>query len=182
MRFDNGRRGAYVTMMGTPESVSDDAGTVFSATLRPYRSLEPKGFALLMAALAGASFLAGMAFVLNGAWPVCGFFGLDVGLVYLAFRINYRQADAYERIVLSESQLIVERHRRGRLVGRWSFQPYWLRIQVTEGRTPAVVLGSHGRSLAVGSFLSPDERHGFAEALNDSLNELRLAPHLRTQS
>lgn len=169
-------------MMGTPESVSDDAGTVFSATLRPYRSLEPKGFALLMAALAGASFLAGMAFVLNGAWPVCGFFGLDVGLVYLAFRINYRQADAYERIVLSESQLIVERHRRGRLVGRWSFQPYWLRVQVTEGRMPAVVLASHGRSLAVGSFLSPDERHGFAEALNDSLNELRLAPHLRTQS
>jgi uncharacterized membrane protein len=159
-----------------------DAASVFAATLRPYRSLDPRGFALLMAVLAGMSFISGMAFALNGAWPIMGFFGLDVGLVYLAFRINYRAADACERVVLSESQLIVERHRRGQLIGRWSFQPYWLRVQVTEGRSPAVVLASHGRSVAVGSFLSPDERQGFAQALSDSLEALKLAPHMRAPS
>jgi len=167
--------------MESNDSVAAATGAVFTATLRPYRSLEPRGFALLMLALAGMSFISGMIFVLHGAWPVMGFLGLDVGLVYLAFKINYRAADACERVSLSESQLVVERHRRGHLIGRWSFQPYWLRVQVLEGRNPAVVLASHGKSVAIGSFLTPEEREGFAQALSNSLDDLRLAPHLRPQ-
>jgi uncharacterized membrane protein len=111
---------------------------------------------------------------------VMGFFGLDFVAVYIAFRINYRAADSSERVVLSETQLVVERRRRGRLTGRWSFQPYWLRIEVAEGPGAGVVLQSHGRSVAVGSFLSLDERVGFAQALSESISELRLAPHLRS--
>ncbi|MGE5539810.1 MAG: DUF2244 domain-containing protein [Gemmatimonas sp.] len=151
---------------------------VFAATLRPHRSLEPRGFALLMAVMAGISFIAGVAFAYHGAWPVMGFFGLDVAIVYLAFRINYRSADASERVVLSERELVVERRRRGQVIGRWAFQPYWLRVEVEED-TPGVILASHGRSIAVGSFLSPEEREGFAEALSQSIAEVRRASHLR---
>lgn len=158
---------------------AEGAPSVFDATLRPHRSLEPRGFVLLMAIIAGISFLSGIAFVLHGAWPVMGFFGLDVAAVYLAFRINYRAADSSERVVLSETELWVERRRRGRLIGRWSFQPYWLRIELGDEPRAGVILLSHGRSVSVGAFLSPDEQAGFAQALKDSLAELRLAPHLR---
>ena len=180
--FDRRRSHAYVHQMYENDSLVPHAPvpSVFDATLRPHRSLEPRGFALLMAAIAIVSFVSGVAFVLHGAWPVTGFFGLDVALVYIAFRVNYRAADASERVVLSERELVVERHRRGRLIGRWSFQPYWLRIEVAEGPQPAIVLKSHGRSVAIGSFLSPDERVGFAQALSESVAELRLAPHLRS--
>lgn len=161
-----------------PSSLSEPI--VFDATLRPHRSLEPRGFALLMAAIAGISFISGLAFALHGAWPVMGFFGLDVAIVYLAFRANYRAADSSERVALSETELTVERYRHGLLIGRWAFQPYWLRIDVNDGPRPGVVLQSHGRSISVGSFLSPDERIGFAQALSQSIDELRLAPHLRS--
>jgi uncharacterized membrane protein len=154
-------------------------GSVFAATLRPHRSLGPRGFALVMALMAGISFVSGVAFAYHGAWPVMGFFGLDVAVVYLAFRINYRSADASESVVLSETELVVERRRYGRVIGRWAFQPYWLRIEVDEGRTPGVILASHGRSVAVGTFLSPEEREGFAEALSQSVAMVRQTPHLR---
>ncbi len=62
----------------------------FHAVLRPNRSLGRTGFALVMALLAGASVLVGTMFLLMDAWPVFGFFGLDVVLVYLAFRMSYR--------------------------------------------------------------------------------------------
>jgi uncharacterized membrane protein len=155
-------------------------GSVFTATLRPNRSLGPRGFALLMGIMAAISFASGIAFAYHGAWPVLGFFGLDVAIVYIAFRINYRSADASERVVLSETELVVERRRYGRVIGRWAFQPYWLKVDVEEeSRTPGVILASHGRSLAIGSFLSPEERTGFADALIHSLAEVRQAPHLR---
>jgi len=177
--FDTAQGSDYVGAMTTSNEQPQGGPSVFDATLRPHRSLEPRGFVLLMAAVAGISFVSGIAFVLHGAWPVMGFFGLDVAAVYLAFRINYRAADSSERVVLSETELLVERHRRGRLIGRWSFQPYWLRVEVTDEPRAGVILRSHGRSIAVGSFLSPDEQAGFAEALKDSLAELRLVPHAR---
>jgi uncharacterized membrane protein len=156
-----------------------DTPSVFDATLRPHRSLEPRGFVLLMAVVAGISFVSGMAFVLHGAWPVMGFFGLDAIAIYVAFRINYRAADASEHVVLSETELLVERRRRGRLIGRWTFQPYWLRVELGDEPRTGVILHSHGRSIAVGSFLSPDEQAGFAQALKHSLDEMKMAPHLR---
>jgi uncharacterized membrane protein len=186
--FDRWRQSTYVEGMSACDQPSDQpleqtaptSGPImFDATLRPHRSLEPRGFALLMAAIAGVSFISGLAFALHGAWPVMGFFGLDVAIIYIAFRANYRAADSSERVALSETQLTVERYRQGRLIGRWALQPYWLRIDVTDSPQPGVVLHSHGRSVLVGSFLSPDERVGFAQALSQSIDELRLAPHLR---
>ena len=70
--------------------------TIFSAILTPHRSLSATGFLLFMLVLGGISFAMGIMFLLLGAWPVFGFLGLDVLLVYWAFRSSYRSAKAYE--------------------------------------------------------------------------------------
>ena len=95
--------------------VSLVASTHFSAVLLPHRSLGRKGFVILMSVISGLSFLTGLAFYLRGAWPVMGFFGLDVLLIYGAFRMNYRAALLYETVELTERELKVTRvHPRGR--------------------------------------------------------------------
>src|SRR6266566_9039564 len=78
---------------------------LFSAVVTPHRSLSRAGFLIVMAALGGISFVAGTAFLLLGAWPVFGFFGLDVLLVYWAFRANYRAAAAFEEVSVTPSEL-----------------------------------------------------------------------------
>ena len=82
---------------------------LFDAVLHPHRSLSPSGFVILMVAVSLVCFAAGVAFALIGAWPVFGFFGLDVLLIYFAFRINYRWGRMYETVVLTEDTLTVER-------------------------------------------------------------------------
>src|SRR5271169_3679921 len=62
----------------------------FERVLLPHRSLPSRNFHLLMGLLGLISVAVGVGFVSVGAWPVIGFFGLDVALVYLAFRLNYR--------------------------------------------------------------------------------------------
>ena len=66
--------------------------------ITPHRSLPNVGFLVLMIAVGVVSFVAGMFFLMLGAWPVFGFFGLDVLLIYWAFRINYARAAAYELV------------------------------------------------------------------------------------
>ncbi|HUT50996.1 MAG TPA: DUF2244 domain-containing protein [Alphaproteobacteria bacterium] len=144
---------------------------LFDVALYPHRSLGPRGFTILMAAIGLVGFCGGLAFLLIGAWPVFGFFGLDVALIYWAFKASYRSGRAHEIIRLTPRELIVERVAPSGRCRRWSFQPYWLRVVLDEfpGRASQLTLRSHGRSLAIGAFLSPQERDEIAAALRHAL-------------
>ena len=147
----------------------------FDAVLTPHRSLGRKGFLILMGVIIAANFVAGMVFLLKGAWPVFGFCGLDVALVYWAFHSNYRAARAHETVQLSDDELRVRRVDRFGQGQAFSFQPYWVRLETTHQHddTPDLFLVSHGRALEIGHVLSPVERLDFAEALRKALRELK---------
>src|SRR5258708_22629131 len=161
----------------TPQAAPDEAlQPVFLDTvLAPHRSLKPAGFAAIMAVFGGISVVAGTLFVLHGAWPVMGFFGLDVGLVYLAFRVNYRSARRQERIRLVSDALTVDR--LGVRGERWSwrFQPYWLRVILEERDDDSnrLIIASHGRSLVLGSFLAAGEHRSLPALIEDALTRCR---------
>jgi uncharacterized membrane protein len=154
-------------------SLPDDAA--LDITLRPFRSLSARGFLILMTILVAASMATGVAFFLIGAWPVPGFLGLDVALVYIAFRANYRRASAWERVRLTRDALTVERGAPGRETRHWSFQPYWLRV---EGDERHLSIASHGKSFELGAFLSDVERLRFAASLRAALQRIREAPRI----
>jgi len=126
---------------------------------------------ILLLAIGGATVVTAMAFLLMGAWPVFGFFGLDVALVYLAFRLNYRAGRLYETVELTPETLTVTRvHPSGRRES-FDFNPYWVRVLLTQaphGRTE-LRLALHGRELAFGQFLTDDERRDFSDALAGAL-------------
>lgn len=149
----------------------------FERVLLPYRSLPPRGFNILMLVLAGISIAAGTLFVSLGAWPVCGFFGLDVGLVYLAFRLSYRSARQRETLRLGEDELTVERVgiRGDRRL--WRFQPFWVRVIFEErpDESNRLALASHGRTLPIGTFLPAPVRREVATTLRDALARWRAA-------
>lgn len=151
---------------------------LIDAELRPHRSLGRSGFLVLMGCLALASAAAGTAFAVAGAWPVLGFFGLDVALVWLAFRLNVRDGRRVERVRLSPARLEVERVSPSGRVGRWAFQPYWLTVALEEPEAHRcrLTLSSRGIRLSIGAFLTPEERRALYRALTEALGRLRGAP------
>jgi len=123
------------------------------------------------------SLVVGMAFVSIGAWPVFGFFGLDILLLWLAFRASYRSGNMFENLCMTRDRLDVTRtHPSGRSQ-HWTFQPSWVRVSIPRPveHESQLILSSHGQSLVVGAFLSPDERGEVADALQDALCRLRGA-------
>ena len=148
---------------------------LFDAVLEPHRSLSQRGFLTLMAAIVVVSFAAGVAFTIMGAWPVFGFFGLAAALIFVAFKVNYRSARMYETIRLTEDDLTVVRVNASGRIQRWSFQPYWLKVDMEDPpqQDSKLMLSSHGKSLVIGSFLAPHERAEFARALERALYKLR---------
>ena len=147
----------------------------FNAILTPHRSLSPFGFVVLMSLISLVSFVVGLYFLLLGAWPIMGFFGLDVLLIYIAFRLNYRSGREYETVDLSPDLLKLTRVDPAGRAKTYDFNPYWVRVGLTEehdGRN-IMWLASHGRELVFGRFLSDEERREFAEALGLALANAR---------
>jgi uncharacterized membrane protein len=170
----------------SPDNSGPDAGgeqsqdpTIFSAVLTPHRSLSPTGFLIFMLVLGGLSFVSGMVFLLHGAWPIFGFFGLDVLLVYWAFRVNYRTARAYEVVTVTASELKLRKVSHHGRVSEWTLNPLWVRLDRDEHEEYGIerlYLVSRGRRLPIAGFLGPDEKASFAHALSAALGEAKRGP------
>lgn len=152
----------------------------FRFELGSHRSLGKTGFFILMGAVALVNIIVGGIFYTLGAWPVLGFCGLDVALVYWAFKANYRSGRAAETVEVSPQTLTVIRHNPSGSRERYEFNPYWVRVRLSErpdGRNE-LRLASHGQEFAFGRFLSDDERRDFAESLTGALLAARSASNL----
>jgi uncharacterized membrane protein len=125
---------------------------------------------VLMGAVCAVSFGTGLLFYLLGAWPVIGFMGLDVALIYVAFKLNFRALRLYETVDLTTDALTVTRVEPSGKASSWSFNPYWVRVTLEPriGRST-----SHGNRLVFASFLTDDEREDFALALSTALSSAR---------
>ena len=153
--------------------------TLFSATIRPHRSLGRTGFVLVMLLVGGFSFIGGVVFFLIGAWPVVGFLGLDVLLVYWAFRANFRAAATYEQVTITASELRVRKVSQRGKAREWMLNPLWTRIDREtheEFGLMRLFLVSRGWRLAVAGFLGPKEKESFAKQLSTALAEAKRGP------
>jgi uncharacterized membrane protein len=152
-----------------PELANEPA---FHAVLTPHRSLGPRGFKILMAVLIGSWIFAGLVFVSMGAWPIFGFFGLDVVAIYIAFRFNYRSANCREEVRLSRDELTIQRTEvSGRTLAS-RFNPLWTRLHVAKhpyAGVTSIAVASRGKRVTVGDFLNPDDRASFANAFGQAL-------------
>src|SRR4029453_13378939 len=152
---------------------------LFSALLTPHRSLNRTGFLMLMVFISVVSFAAGLAFLLMGAWPVFGFFGLDLVAIYWAFRVNFMRGRATEQIWMTPSELRVRRvSHRGHAV-EWVLNPLWVRLDQkthAEFGIEKLYLVSKGRRVSIAGFPGPDEKASFANALLAALQAARRGP------
>ena len=148
--------------------------------LTPYRSLSQPGFLVLMGAIGFISFVTGVVFAMLGAWPVLGFFGLDVVLIWFAFRRNYRSGRQLEIIEIEDGKLTLTHvDVRGRSRST-ALTAAWVDVRLRrggDGRT-AIALASHGVEHAFGGFLTDEEKVELAPVLREALLFARGGPRI----
>lgn len=152
---------------------------VFDATITPHRSLGPAGFRLVMTLVCLTGVVTSVPFLLLGAWPVAGFFGLDILALFIAFKANFNAARAFERIVVTPLEILLRQvsHRGKEAI--WRSNPAWTRLEREDDEDYGLLrlaLVSRGRKVPVAAALSPQEREGFAKALSAALAKARRGP------
>ena len=157
--------------MGETNAASADE-PFFSALLTPHRSLGRTGFAVLMGVLTVCWLATGAIFLSQGAWPVFGFFGLDVLLVYVAFQLNYRAARAREEVSVSRTALDIRKVAPSGKTEAHRFNPFWSRFSVARHEEIGITrmaVEAQGKIVPIGGFLNPSDRESFAAAFSRAL-------------
>lgn len=150
--------------------------TLFAARITPHRSLGREAFRITMTLICLASVISSLPFIIMGAWPIVGFFGIDLLALYIAFRINFRHADSFEEVWLSRVELLMRKVSHTGALREWHFNPLWTRLERkihAEFGVEKLTFVSRGQRVSVGDALSPAERESLGEALNAALIEAR---------
>ena len=155
--------------------------TVFEAKLTPHRSLGRDSFRLMMTLCCVSAVFSSIPFILFGAWPVAGFYGLDVLALFVAFKVNYRRAKAEESVRLTYVELVLSKNSHRGETAVWRFNPLWARLSLEEdedfgARRLSVVSGR--QTVSIGDFLAPPERRDLATALSAALTKAKRGPDL----
>ncbi len=136
------------------------------AELRPHRSLSVSAFKLLLIVFIAMNAAIATLFLVQGAFPVAAFLGLDVLALWLAFRFSYRAARRAEYVRIGPEQVhVASVDAEGRAV-HWVINPFYARV-VRDGA--GVVIRARTDQMRVGAFLSPKEWESLAAAIDAAL-------------
>lgn len=145
----------------------------WSITLTPHRSLTRQGFITVMVLVAGLNLVAGSIFIALGAWPVFGFMGLDVLLIWWAFRRNFADSERAERLIAYGDALTLQRLAKLQAPKEIVFNRRWVKVELDHDEerelTGRLWLRSHGQSHEIAAFLGADERVSLAKALRRAI-------------
>lgn len=144
-------------------------------TIFPHRSLSKKGFAILMTIITFICLSGGLVFWFIGAWPVFGFLGLDIILVYLAFKMNYRSGDMYERLLIVSKKLKIFRSFASGKTQVWELNPYWAKakiIDITKNHCQ-LLIESENKVVSIGSYLNDYDKRKLKDKIENSLKNYK---------
>ena len=164
-----------MTDLADPSPAPSDP-VLFATRIHPHRSMTRGQVRLMLAIVGCTSAVATMPFVLMGAWPVAGFMGLDVLVLYLAFRASFRSARAYEDVSVTVVDLSLAKVDPRGARAEWHFNPSWVRLEQQRHEEFGMLrldLVSRGRHIEVAGFLGPGEKKVFADRLSHALIEAR---------
>ena len=156
------------------------AKPLFAATLRPLRSLSQRGLRIFIAVLAVFATIPGITFFALGAWPILGFLGLDVVLVWWALSASLREGKQFEVITLWPDQLELSRVSPSGREELLRFDPFFVKLVIDRDyneRTTALHLRTRDSDTEIGSFLNPDDKASFAKVFGTALKKARHPAH-----
>ena len=144
--------------------------------LRPNASLSRRAFLIVMTLVGLFSFAGGVLYLTLGAWPVFGFFGLDMLAIWFAFRLSFRAQEQVTYVRIDRDHLRLWHQQRGKADKTADLPVAFVRIELDTPTTPHTHLriAYSNKAFIIGRFLTPEQRTRLAKRLRAAVHQARL--------
>ncbi len=134
--------------------------------------MAPRDMGVAVICFAVVATTIGLSFFALGYWLILPFAGLEVLAVAAATACAVRGASDYETITVTDDTVTIVQCRGGKTATH-AFQRYWTRTRRQQGASSLhpsqLLIGSHGRYVAVGSVLTEEAKNKLARQLDDAM-------------
>ncbi len=126
---------------------------------------------LVFYAVAGVLGIISGAFSLLGLWLIFPFAGLELVTLGAAFYLCALRAQRCEVITIDQDNIEIFRGRK-KNGETWRFHRQWVHVRIEPAShawyMSHLMIGSHGREVEVGIFLTEEDRHNLAKELRNA--------------
>lgn len=157
-------------------STKTQAKPIFAATLTPHRSLSSIGKRWVIGLVSAMALVPGVLFYVAGAWPVLGFMVLDVLAIWAAMALSMRSGKLQEVLTLWPGTLELKKIDAKGHEEIMSFVPQTVRFVIDrdyEERVNGLWLKEQNRRVALGAFLSAEDKQSFSKVFGTALRKAR---------
>ena len=149
------------------------------AVLEPPRSLTTRGLNRVMLILGAFSAVFSLGFLLVGAWPVVGFLGAEILVLWLVFQWSFRAQTARTYVRVTADEVDVRKVDGWGRERRASMASHFARVEIDRTATGpnALRLATSRTAYPLGEFLTPRERETFARRLMQAISDARRERH-----
>jgi uncharacterized membrane protein len=149
------------------------------AVLEPPRSLTTRGLNRVMLILGAFSVVFSLGFLLVGAWPVVGFLGAEILVLWLVFQWSFRAQTARTYVRVTADEVDVRKVDGWGRERRASMASHFARVEFDRTATGpnALRLATSRTAYPLGEFLTPRERETFARRLMQAISDARRERH-----
>jgi uncharacterized membrane protein len=151
---------------------------VYVFELRPNCSLTSRSALLFYLSIVAVCLPIAVLAALAGFWPVLPFAGLELAGIAAALALSLRRGRRRELIRVDERDVTVARSDGDRQV-QYRFPRPWTRVQLSVASVPAwpsrLLVGSMGRTVEVGDFLTESERRRLGARLAEIIPAQRTS-------
>ena len=137
------------------------------------QSLTTRGLYILMFFITIPASYIGISFYVLGAWPVLGFMGFEILLIYIAFKILFYKNKFYEHIILDNEKLNILFKKKNKIIKKIELEPTWVQVKIEKiyENEDTLILSSHGKKIILANYLIPEERLKLAGKIKSGLRE-----------
>lgn len=135
-----------------------------------------KGVRVVIALAAILATIPGIVFYSLGAWPIVGFMGLDLALIWWALAAHQRDGKRYEEVTLWPDELELKQVDGAGKQTLTRFNPFFVKLVIDRDineRTTGLHLRTQEQDVQLGTFLNQDEKSSFAKAFGTALKRAR---------
>ena len=139
--------------------------------IKPYQSCSKSVFLVLGIIFISWISLFSIFLILQGAWPVSIFLGLEYLVIFYLIRLYFKEKNIKDEINIDQKEISIKKYRGNKLLHSSKFSTYWSKVFFAKFKnTSKLLIRESDKETEVATFLHADLKEGLYLRIKKQLN------------
>ena len=139
--------------------------------IRPYQSCSKSVFLVLGIIFISWISLFSIFLILQGAWPVSIFLGLEYLIIFYLIRLYFKEKNIKDEINIDQKEISVKKYKGDKLLHSSKFSTYWSKVFFTKFKNKSkLFIRESNKETEVATFLHAELKEGLYYKIKKQIN------------